>query len=501
MAQFLRPDSTITQTAFTGGFAEIDETTASDADFAYGDNNTAAVLEVGLSDPSGTPQSGTCTARYRIARTNVGTVDGGGNAVTVTGAIFQGTTQIAADSARTTSGTWTEYTFTFNTSAVTNWNDLRFRFTTSASGGAPAARRGGAVSWAEVEIPDPLPPDVTASGSVGTVTTTAAEAKTTLPYIDATVVKRNFTADGFQNSFSYTTGPNTTLMLVLVAYDGTAYAGSNVSELPHLTSIKFNDKDLTFGTYVWRDDAGSSYDVRGEIYHLVDSATAQFPTGTANIVYTPRANSGRSGRMVVVTFTSDTGFAYRTNASFNSSNSTIGFSVSPLTEATIPNLAGFIGVTQTNRPASDLTYAVNSIVLDTFESQEQPGDGTTSYVALARYPGSNSKYGHDSVSGTTHTYAYVGVHVATNSVRSRTASGDLSVVSSSPPEGSVELGQVDNVSVSAGIATVTVSAINGKAPWDEYLAPDGIIEQANISGAIWDIQDDPYNPDALWHEY
>lgn len=176
MAQFLRPDSTVTQTNFTGGFADIDETTASDTDFAYGTNNTAAVLEVGLSDPATTPATGTCTARYRIARTNAGTLDGGGNAVTVTGAIFQGTSQVATDTAETATGTWTTYEFTFNTSAVTNWNDLRFRFTTSASGGAPAARRGGAVSWAELEIPDGNP-DGSASGSLATVTVSTLTGK------------------------------------------------------------------------------------------------------------------------------------------------------------------------------------------------------------------------------------------------------------------------------------------------------------------------------------
>lgn len=157
MAQFLRPDSNVTQTSFTGGFAEIDESTASDADFAYGANNSAAVLEVGLSNPS-TPSAGTCTVRYRIAKTNAGTVDGAGNACTVTAEVYQGGTQIATDTAQTATGTWTQYSFTFNTSAVSNWTDLRLRFTTSASGGSPANRRGGAVSWAEIEIPDILPP-------------------------------------------------------------------------------------------------------------------------------------------------------------------------------------------------------------------------------------------------------------------------------------------------------------------------------------------------------
>lgn len=151
--QFLRPDGNITQTSFTGGFAEIDEASASDADFAYGANNVAAVLEVSLSNPTGAPASGTTTVRYRIAKTNAGTVDGGGNAVTVTAAVYQGTTLIASDSAQTATGTWTQYSWAPSMASVTDWNDLRLRFTTSASGGTAANRRGGAVSWAEVEAP------------------------------------------------------------------------------------------------------------------------------------------------------------------------------------------------------------------------------------------------------------------------------------------------------------------------------------------------------------
>lgn len=154
MAQFLRPDSTVTATSFTNGFAAIDESAASDADFAYGANNIAAVLEVGLSNPGGTPGSGTTTVRYRIAKTKTGVVDGTGNSCTVTAALYQGTTLIAADTARTATGTWTEYSWAPNVGSVSDWNDLRLRFTTSASGGTSANRRGGAVSWAEIEAPD-----------------------------------------------------------------------------------------------------------------------------------------------------------------------------------------------------------------------------------------------------------------------------------------------------------------------------------------------------------
>ena len=174
MAQFLRPDSNVTQSNFTNGFSNIDETTASDADFAFGANNTAAVLEVGLSNPTGTPAAGTRTVRYRHAKTNAGTLDGAGNTVTVTAEIVQGTTVLESDAAQTATGAWTTRTWTHALSGVTDWTNLRLRFTTSASGGSPSARRGGAISWAELEVPD-APAGTTHNGAAtldgsGTIT-------------------------------------------------------------------------------------------------------------------------------------------------------------------------------------------------------------------------------------------------------------------------------------------------------------------------------------------
>ena len=78
MAQFLRPTSTITATNFTGGFADIGESTASDADYVYSAINTTATLVVGLSSASA-PGVGDRTIRYRIARTNGATLDGTGS--------------------------------------------------------------------------------------------------------------------------------------------------------------------------------------------------------------------------------------------------------------------------------------------------------------------------------------------------------------------------------------------------------------------------------------
>lgn len=170
MTQFMRPDSNVLQTNFTGGFAEIDETTASDADFAYSANNTVATLRVELSNPLNPTYipAGTCTVRYRIARVNSGVLSGTGNDVQVTASvtyvIINETTQ-ATDTAKSTTGTWTTYSFTFNASDVpqSRWNNLRLTFTTTASGSGGNAR-GAGISWAEVEIPDAQPTRYTLIG-------------------------------------------------------------------------------------------------------------------------------------------------------------------------------------------------------------------------------------------------------------------------------------------------------------------------------------------------
>lgn len=151
MAQFLRPDSNVTQSGFTGGFAEIDEVTASDADAAVsGSNKTTETLEVGLSNPSGTPGSGATTVRYRISKTATA-----GDTVTAAVSVIQGTTVIASDVTRTAPDAYTTYSFTPDLSSVTDWTDLRLRVVKNASGGGGGAnRRGLRVSWAEVEAPD-----------------------------------------------------------------------------------------------------------------------------------------------------------------------------------------------------------------------------------------------------------------------------------------------------------------------------------------------------------
>lgn len=171
--EYLRPNSNVTQTNFTNGYAEIDETPASNTDFAYGANNTAAVLEVGTTDLVDTYSA--ATFRWRVAKTNAGTVDDTGNGVNVTPTIYEGGTLRWTGTTQAATGTWTEYTeSSIDLSAISDWTDVRFRFTTTASGGSPANRRGGAVSWAELEVTTVSSRTATLNNTLDAATLTAS---------------------------------------------------------------------------------------------------------------------------------------------------------------------------------------------------------------------------------------------------------------------------------------------------------------------------------------
>lgn len=166
MSQFLRPAQDITVTSFTGTptntagnrYTNIDEETPSDSDYVYGaGNSSTAQIEVLVNAPGETPEIGTCTVRWRGAKVSGSTLDGGGGTVLQTVFLVQGADAIATSSAENLTGSWTSYSFTFDSSIVTTWNDLRLRFTQTGSGGGPNAR-GSAASWAEIEVPNAASP-------------------------------------------------------------------------------------------------------------------------------------------------------------------------------------------------------------------------------------------------------------------------------------------------------------------------------------------------------
>jgi len=159
MAQFARPDSDITTTNWTGGFANIDEASFSDADFAWSANNTGtSPLEVGLSNISDPFSSTGHIIRCRFAKTNSGVLDGGGSTVNGIVELFQGATLIRSHTEIVAlTGGFQSIAVTLTATeanAITNYNDLRLVFRYTGGGGSPATRRGMAVSWAEFETPD-----------------------------------------------------------------------------------------------------------------------------------------------------------------------------------------------------------------------------------------------------------------------------------------------------------------------------------------------------------
>lgn len=161
MTQFLRPDGDVTNEWASGGWAQIDEVTPSYSDYAYSaDNPSADVLEVSLSNPAATPNLGTCTLRMHETQCDGGVVNStGGTDVTYTWGVYQGGSTIAEQTGQlaNNTGSWASRSLTFSTTLVTAWNDLRVRITADGGGGSPSNRRGMAVAWVELEVPNPPP--------------------------------------------------------------------------------------------------------------------------------------------------------------------------------------------------------------------------------------------------------------------------------------------------------------------------------------------------------
>lgn len=157
--QFARPDGDITTTGVGGGtFASIDEVTASDSDFVWTEDNTAAVYEVSLSNITDPLTGSGHTLRYRVSKADGGVPnDNTGNDVTLNVELYQGATLIQLIENTLTLGLWTDRSLAFTPTFINNitdYSDLRLRFSCSNSGGSPSNRRGMAISWAEIETPD-----------------------------------------------------------------------------------------------------------------------------------------------------------------------------------------------------------------------------------------------------------------------------------------------------------------------------------------------------------
>lgn len=159
MAQFLRPNSDITTTEIVGSYTAIDETTSNTSDYLTSNDNTDAVYECGLSSATDPGVNTGHIVRYTIAKADTNVPPSTtGNVQLMQIDLYQGATFIALVRDLVAVNGWVTSSYTLTgteADAITNYADLRIRFTMPASGGgSPGNRRGGAVAWAEMEIPD-----------------------------------------------------------------------------------------------------------------------------------------------------------------------------------------------------------------------------------------------------------------------------------------------------------------------------------------------------------
>ena len=170
MTQQLVPDGEITATGIeSGDYTDIDELSASDADYLYGYNNTAVTYECSLDDGSDPSDHTNHTFYVRVCKVDDGVPDGGGSGISFTAKLFQGATEltdVATQINETLDGSWTTWSSTLTEAQaanITDYTDLRILVEANASGGAEANRRGFAMSWAQLQIPDAGGPPAAAS--------------------------------------------------------------------------------------------------------------------------------------------------------------------------------------------------------------------------------------------------------------------------------------------------------------------------------------------------
>lgn len=133
-------------------WSNVDEETASDDEYNWSPNDTAATLTLKFEEVSLTASP--YVVKYRLARLDNGEIEAdAGNDVTATVSLLRGSTTIATDTVRTLNAEWTTYEWTLTStqtdSVLTNVADIRIKVEISASGPGAGAR-GAGVSWVEI---------------------------------------------------------------------------------------------------------------------------------------------------------------------------------------------------------------------------------------------------------------------------------------------------------------------------------------------------------------
>lgn len=153
--QYARPSSDIgsdiTWTTESSGttniYTSIDEETASDTDYIYSQANKTGYYETGLSSVTDPASSTGHTVRWRSKDSSTK------KTLSATMGLYQGTTLIASQS-QAISDTITTYTYTLTgteADSITDYTDLRIRFTITSNGGGGNEME---VYWAELEVPN-----------------------------------------------------------------------------------------------------------------------------------------------------------------------------------------------------------------------------------------------------------------------------------------------------------------------------------------------------------
>jgi hypothetical protein len=157
MTQFMRPNSdrTASSIATSGSskYLNIDEASATSGGGEQIDTTPlgagkTAVYRCGLSDPTYGPAGGTTTVRYQAKANATPNID-------LTVKVYErsalGSTLIATDTTRTLLTSFTNYSFTPDVSAITDWTQVELEFVFVRTAGTQV----GSLSWAEMEIPNP----------------------------------------------------------------------------------------------------------------------------------------------------------------------------------------------------------------------------------------------------------------------------------------------------------------------------------------------------------
>ena len=168
MTQYARPDSEISKTNWSNAYTDIDEVTPNDGDYLLGADDFNGTVEVGLSNVNDPESDADHIVKYRIWD------EGQSFSRGIETRLVQGTTVLA---------TWTdteldhtveqkEHTLSSGEAdSITDYTDLRLRFTSTGDTGTPAPNRSFIyLSWAVLELPDgeaPPPSDVSVLAMLG----------------------------------------------------------------------------------------------------------------------------------------------------------------------------------------------------------------------------------------------------------------------------------------------------------------------------------------------